>query len=76
MRTRGNIAPIKTEGFNIGIRKLADGSPAASKQPVAMVPYAWKEWDQPTYHERLKPSYYILQKGFAALPENEGLTEK
>ena len=26
--------------------------------------YDWDKWDIPSYHERLKPSYYILQKAF------------
>lgn len=26
--------------------------------------YNWKKWDTPTYHERLKPAYYSVQKMF------------
>jgi len=29
-----------------------------------MYTYRWDKWDTPTYHERLKKSYYILQKKF------------
>ncbi|WP_195262473.1 MULTISPECIES: family 2 glycosyl transferase [unclassified Clostridium] len=26
--------------------------------------YSWKEWNTPSYHERLKPAYYSVQKMF------------
>ncbi|MGK0699303.1 hypothetical protein ACR3I8_06960 [Priestia flexa] len=26
--------------------------------------YTWETWQEPTYHERLKSSYYILQDTF------------
>ncbi|WP_377890957.1 hypothetical protein [Alkalihalobacillus sp. R86527] len=26
--------------------------------------FDWKQWDEPTYHERLKQSYYIIQEAF------------
>lgn len=29
--------------------------------------YQWNEWEKPSYHERLKQSYYIMQKRFAEL---------
>lgn len=34
---------------------------------IEMNPYAWEEWEQPTFHERLKLSYFILQKAFERL---------
>ena len=30
--------------------------------------YTWDSWDLPTYHERLKKSYSIVQSCFAAIP--------
>ncbi|MGB4589742.1 MAG: family 2 glycosyl transferase [Clostridiaceae bacterium] len=33
-------------------------------EPLKMNPYTWDNWTVPTYHERLKPSYYILQEAF------------
>lgn len=33
---------------------------------VEMGHYSWEKWDTPSYHERLKKAYYIMQ---AALPE-------
>jgi len=29
--------------------------------------YTWNRWDVPTYHERLKPSYYILKDAFKSV---------
>jgi hypothetical protein len=29
--------------------------------------YSWDEWDLPTYHERLKKSYSIVQQCFAGI---------
>lgn len=29
--------------------------------------YSWKNWDTPTFHERLKPAYYTLQEYFATI---------
>lgn len=31
--------------------------------------YAWKGWEEPTYHTRLKRSYFILKERLAALPD-------
>ena len=38
--------------------------------------YTWKPWTLPTYHERLKKSYFILQKSFQELTEQENIKEK
>ncbi|WP_054026703.1 hypothetical protein [Bacillus sp. FJAT-28004] len=68
MHARGKISKLKVAGFNFGIQHIKSGSTMETKQqPVTMKEYSWKEWDQPTFHERLKPSYYILQKGFQAI---------
>ncbi|OPH53506.1 family 2 glycosyl transferase [Paenibacillus ferrarius] len=66
MYANGKISPLKVNGFQIGIEKLENGTTKGS-QDLAMKEYNWKEWDIPTFHERLKPSYYILQKGFQEL---------
>lgn len=29
--------------------------------------FSWKEWEMPTYHERLKPSYYIMRDAFNSI---------
>ena len=34
---------------------------------IGMEYYSWEPWSVPTFHERLKPSYYILKDAFKAL---------
>ena len=48
--------------MNVGVVELKNGENL--KEPVKMNPYTWNNWTVPTYHERLKPSYYILQEAF------------
>ena len=31
--------------------------------------YKWNKWEEPSYHERLKQSYYILQKAFSKIED-------
>lgn len=66
MHARGKISPLQVKGFDIGIEVIKDGS-AKGAQNLAMKSYNWEEWDQPTYHERLKKSYYVIQEGFKEL---------
>lgn len=54
-----------TKGFNIGSAIVRKGEVATDV--IKMGFYAWNGWDSPTYHERLKPSYYILKDAFKAL---------
>lgn len=68
MYARGKISKLKVDGMSFGVQHIKSGStPETTQQPIAMEEYSWKEWEQPTFHERLKPSYYILQKGFQAM---------
>lgn len=57
----GGIKPIKTEGIYAGV--LVQDK--ALIQNVEMNLYSCKDWNVPTYHERLKPSYYILKEAFS-----------
>ncbi|SHJ51878.1 family 2 glycosyl transferase [Parasporobacterium paucivorans] len=51
---------IKEIRLGAGIQK-AQSSDLLS---IGMKPYSWESWEMPTYHERLKPSYYILKDVF------------
>jgi hypothetical protein len=35
---------------------------------VPFAEYRWDAWDLPTYHERLKKSYWVVQEYFADIP--------
>lgn len=35
-----------------------------SGEHIELMPYTWDNWDMPTYHERLKQSYYIVKDAF------------
>ena len=58
------IKPIKSESINIEGIILSTSGGIKSSEPGA---YTWDEWDLPTYHERLKPSYYIIKEAFQDL---------
>ena len=50
--------------MNIGAAVEGSASSEGSAARVEMKPFTWETWDMPTYHERLKPSYYILKDAF------------
>lgn len=60
--TMQNIVPTSTKGLSLGIGTLKGSSKALSIQMDG--DYQWPAWILPTYHERLKPAYYVLQKEF------------
>lgn len=57
----GDITHIKIDNIYVGVNVLKNNS---SVDNIDMKEYNWKQWVLPTYHERLKESYYILQKAF------------
>ncbi|MBM7702481.1 hypothetical protein [Metabacillus iocasae] len=60
------------ESIGIGVvavdkktNKVMDTYPSMSDEKLdELYRYKWDEWEQPTYHERLKHSYYDVQKMF------------
>ena len=60
----GGLQSVKTNAFYIGGLLLKNKQVVES---TAMNLYSWQEWETPTYHERLKPSYYIMQDAFEKL---------
>ena len=55
----GGFQAAATEGVCLGIGR------ADSRTAIEMSLYSWETWDMPPVHERLKQSYFILQKYFA-----------
>lgn len=53
------IKAEETEGMRlgVGIKKAQPMAPLF----IEMDHYSWDTWEMPSYHERLKPSYYILK---------------
>lgn len=55
------FSPQQIEGFYFGIGVIKKDQ---ANGIIGMNFYSWETWEIPTYHERLKPSYYIMQKAF------------
>lgn len=66
MHGRGRISPVKINGFKFGLVNIKSNE-KISANTVVLKDYSWDTWELPTFHERLKPSYYILQKGLLGL---------
>ena len=79
MPMRGEVGTTETEGFRIyaamrdprdgallhALPALADATHIASKpEPL----YRWRGWEEPSFHLRLKRSYFILRERLAAIP--------
>jgi len=58
---KNGIAPVKSQGLYAGILQTHEGT-VIENSDVKL--YSWKGWEEPAYHERLKPSYYILKEAF------------
>ncbi len=67
------IKAQRIDGLHIGAALVKKGQ--RGETPIGMGGYNWKTWVLPTYHERLKKSYYILQKTFQEMNEKEQLKE-
>ncbi|MEO2508066.1 family 2 glycosyl transferase [Clostridium paraputrificum] len=61
----GGIQPLEIQGINIGTYFY--GVDNSSK--IDLQRYEWAKWEIPTYHERLKSSYYILQDAMSKIGE-------
>ena len=51
----------EVEGLYLGAGII---SKIKTDEVIGMNFYSWEDWEAPTFHERLKPSYYIMQKAF------------
>jgi len=69
--TKNIIANWNVTGAVTGQRIESFAFAAYSNPSTGTIPfgtYTWDSWDLPTYHERLKKSYSIVQSCFAAIP--------
>lgn len=67
----GETASVKVDNIFVGVvfvneeGKVVQSLPKATNNILpALDSYSWDTWQQPKYNERLKQSYYILQKVF------------
>lgn len=58
---KNGIQPKSMDGVYVGGILLKNGQ---AEESLEFKKYDWEKWDIPNYYERLKPSYYILQKAF------------
>ncbi len=58
-----NISPITFTDFKVGVGVLGEEGSLISLSGI----YSYETWKVPTYHERLKPSYYVLQNALKEL---------
>lgn len=56
-----NINPVAIDGFSLELHAIDK----QTIQSTASGFYTWKEWTMPSYHERLKKSYWILKEYFS-----------
>ena len=61
---KNKISSLKIEGLYIG-GILTKNNVVTENSNMEF--YNWNEWEVPTYHERLKPSYDILKKAFKSI---------
>ena len=56
------IKAVEVEGLRVypSVRNPGQTSP----EEIEPMDYSWRGWDQPTYHERKKQSYYSLKREF------------
>ena len=60
--TTNSVTGQSTDGFQFAV--CSDQSTGT----ISFGKYVWDSWDLPTYHERLKKSYAIVQAFFATIP--------
>jgi len=58
---RQGIKPLPIDAIYLGIGLAGSGLQGE------MHPYTWDPWEEPTYHERLKQSYPLVQQAFQAI---------
>lgn len=58
---KNGVQPLTVSEFYIGIGEWGKAIPMKS--------YTWDSWEIPVVHERIKPSYYIVQKGFKEISQ-------
>jgi hypothetical protein len=74
----------KIEGIRVSLavtnqQKIIETFPMEENAEISQtdsVLYKWKEWEEPSFHERLKKSYYIMQETYRSTKINKDLKTK
>lgn len=61
IRERGVVLTATTDGFRFVVAGLRRGDDHVIAYLPADATYTWPTWEQPTWHERLKPAYYAMR---------------
>ncbi|WP_409288664.1 hypothetical protein [Peribacillus sp. SCS-37] len=64
MWAKGMEASVTIPEFNLALMTDKKGR-SGMKKELAFTGVKWKKWDTPSYHERLKQSYYIMKKAYS-----------
>lgn len=67
------IKPVKTSGFYAGTVLIRNDEILDNSD---MKKYSWDGWEIPKYHERLKPSYYIMKNAFKEIGVELGAADE
>jgi len=65
-RRDGTFDTAVTDGFRFGVAVLDRASGAVRAAPSPRATYAWPTWEEPTWHERLKPAYFAMREVWGA----------
>jgi hypothetical protein len=61
VRDGGVIETDTTDGFRFVVARLTRGSNDIVAFLPAAATYTWRRWEEPTWHERLKPAYFAMR---------------
>ncbi|HJQ64747.1 MAG TPA: hypothetical protein VJ816_00145, partial [Gemmatimonadales bacterium] len=61
IQDRGKVLTAATDGFRFVVAALGRGGDQVVAYLPADATYTWPTWEEPTWHERLKPAYYAMQ---------------
>lgn len=61
IQDRGRVRTAPTDGFRFVVAALRRDSAQVLAYLPADATYTWPTWEEPKWHERLKPAYYAMQ---------------
>ncbi|MGH7548418.1 MAG: hypothetical protein ACREMM_09605, partial [Gemmatimonadales bacterium] len=65
-RRDGTFDTAVTDGFRFALAVRGRASGAMRGAPSPRVTFAWPTWEEPTWHERVKPAYFAMREVWGA----------